>query len=109
MSEYDALIEGGIIGKVLELGAEPYQPLVAMPVHPLVSLEELERPSPKPFVGRPDVDYSDLDSLDPLYIPRYLVRRWGGPRFVQSPYYLLWQSEAGRGKRLADPKPVRKK
>ena len=75
-------------------------------VHPVVSLEELERPSPK--TGHPDRDFPELDTRDPLYIPRFLVRRWGGDKFLRSAYYKLWEAEAGRGKRLADPKPVRK-
>ena len=97
------------IGRASDLLPDDYKPVAALakePVHPVASLEELERPSPK--TGHPDRDFPDLDTRDPLYIPRFLVRRWGGERFLRSPYYKLWETEAGRGKRIADPKPVKK-
>lgn len=103
--------EPDIIGRASDLIPAGTQILSeALPketIHPLVSLEELERPSPRG--AHPDPEFPDLDTRDPLYIPRFLIRRWGGERFLRSPYYKLWETEAGRGKRLADPKPGQKK
>lgn len=105
MSEYDH-----IIGRASDLAPDlPHVEERKETIHPLVSLEELQSPSPQPFSGRPDPDYPELDSLDVLYIPRFLIRRWGPEKFERSPYFALWRSEAGRGERIADPKPERKK
>jgi hypothetical protein len=107
VSDFDQY--GAVVGRAAELlpQDEPIAPpLISAPVHPLVSLEELERPSPKG--SHPDHDYPELDTRDLLYIPRYLLRRWGAEKFLRSPYYKLWEAEAGRSKRIADPKPVRK-
>ena len=64
------------IGRASDFLPDDYSAPAALPkepVHQLVSLEELERPSPK--TGHPDRDFPDLDTRDPLYIPRFLVRR----------------------------------
>lgn len=77
-------------------------------VHPLVALEELERGSPKPFKGRPDPKYPDLDSLEPLYMPRFLLREWGEFKFRHSAYYAMWRNAAAE-RAGADPKAASKK
>ena len=104
MSEYDH-----IIGRASDLAPNlpPETPPVTHVVHELVSLEELERPSKEK--GHPDPDYPEIDTRDPLYIPRFLIRKWGSERFERSAYWALWKSEAGRGVRIADPKPGAKK
>lgn len=80
------------------------------PVHAAVRAERLLEGSPKPFKGRPHPKYPELDSLDNLYLPRYLIREWGEERFQRSPYYKAWVTESGRRQRLsADPKAGYKK
>jgi hypothetical protein len=81
-------------------GAPDLPPPPKSLTHSLASVEELERPSPQPFRGKPDIDYPQLDSLEGLYVPRFLLRELGEERFVRIPYYLLWRSEAGRAKTL---------
>ena len=112
MSEYEGFDD--VIGRASDLMPDDYVPLP--PPHkeivaPVASLEELERPSPKPFIGRPDLDFPDLDSGEPLYIPRFLVRKWGPAKFERSGYRALWQQEADRGRQpfRQDLKPERKK
>lgn len=100
MSEFDNLISDG---PAVEYAPPPHEP-----VHPLVPIEMLERPSPQPFSGRPDPDYPELDSGEPLYVPRFLLRRWGADTFRRSAYYQRWESAAGR-RQHADAKPERKK
>lgn len=78
-------------------------PPPAETVHPMVSIEQLERGSPSPFKGKPDPEFSELDSRDPLYMPRFLVRRWGAEKFLRSSYYALWKSEASRAEQLSPP------
>lgn len=98
----DESIFKDVIGRASDLvpDLEPAEPVQAAPVHPLVSLEELERPSRQK--GHPDPEFSDIDTRDPLYIPRFLIRRWGAERFKVSHYYALWQSEAGRARSSGD-------
>lgn len=84
-------------------------------IHPLMGREVLEGPSPKPYLERPDANlpngFPDLDTLDPLYIPRYLVRRWGWDVFAGSAYYHDWAMEAERvaRKHESDLRPAGKK
>jgi hypothetical protein len=111
VGEYEDII-GKIdnTGQVTEAVEKLKAAVLAGPVLPLVPIEVLERPSPTPFSGRPDPEYPDLDSGEPLYIPRFLVRKWGAERFLASGYYATWRSEAERGPRLAvDAKPGGKK
>lgn len=100
-----------VIGRAadLEPGVEKKPAPEKGVIHPLVSLEELERPSPKPFSGRPDPDYPELDSGEPLYVPRFLVRKWGSEKFRVSAYWSSWRSQAERGRVGADLKPSEKK
>lgn len=103
MSEYDH-----IIGRASDLApnvSTDTTPLLRQPVHPVVSLEELERPSKEK--GHPDPGYPDIDTRDPLYIPRFLIRKWGSDKFERSAYWALWRQEAAR-RPSAIPKPVRK-
>ena len=101
MSEYDH-----IIGRASDLAPELAPAEVRKePVHPVVSLEELERPSRQK--GHPDPDFPDIDTRDPLYVPRFLIRKWGADKFERSAYLALWRSEVGRKARV-DSKPVRK-
>ena len=70
MSDFDGF--GDVIGRATDLVPEG-EPLLtqALPketIHPIVSLEELERPSPQK--GHPDPEIPELDTRDPLYIPR---------------------------------------
>lgn len=74
-------------------------------VLPLASLEELERPSKEK--GHSDPDYPDIDSRDPLYIPRFLLRRWGPEKFQRSSYLALWRSAVDARER-PDPKAGKK-
>lgn len=104
---------GDVIGRAADLAPDDYVP--QPPPHKetvmqVPAIEQLERPSPKPFVGRPDPEYPDLDSGEPLYIPRFLVRRWGVKKFERSAYLAKWKSEADRDPLRQDPKksPKRK-
>ncbi len=97
MSDFDGFDH--VIGRASDLLPDDYVP----PAGPVkesyvapASREELERPSPEPFIGRADPDFPELDSLEQLYIPKYLIRRWGWERFERSPYRKLWQYEAER-------------
>lgn len=76
--------------------------------HPLVDQEELEHGSPLP-IQRADPRYKDIDTQDPLYVPRYLVREWGWPRFERSAYYSLWANETEDTNDGPDPRPSQKK
>ena len=77
-------------------------------VHPLVGRAELESPSPEPFRGPADHEHPDLDTRDPLYVPRYLVRVWGWAVFSESNYRLIWETEA-KGLHPRDLKPSERK
>jgi hypothetical protein len=98
MSEYEDVIGGLTRASDLdpELKKNPMPPPVRQVVHPMMSLDELRKPSPKPFFNRADKTYPELDPMEPLYLPKFLLRSWGEEKFLASPYYLLWQSEAGR-------------
>jgi len=77
-------------------------------VAPVASRSVLEAGSPKPFGGRADQKYPDLDTLDHLYSPRFLVREWGWDIFERSAYYQLWKLEAERSARRSDFKKAKK-
>ena len=109
MSDFDELLNEDVIGRGdVEAAVEKVKEVVRGSTHPLVPIEVLERPSPQPFSGRPDPDYPELDSGEPLYIPRFLVRRWGAERFRRSAYYSLWKDAADRQVHT-DAKPSSKK
>ncbi len=102
-----------VIGRAADLAPdlEPMPKLAKQPVMPVASLEELKEPSPKPFTGRPDIEFPELDSLEPLYLPKFLLRRWGPTKFFSSAYFASWKSEAQRSSRLhgTDLKPSEQK
>jgi hypothetical protein len=78
-------------------------------VAPVATRATLEAGSPKPFRGRADPKYHDLDTLDNLYSPRFLVREWGWDTFERSAYYQMWTLEAQRNAQRADFKKANKK
>jgi hypothetical protein len=109
MGEFDALVQGFDGGKLAQASnSEKLKRLVAKKdgsgVAALVDRATLEAGSPKPFVGRPDPRYPELDTLDRLYMPRFLVREWGYQTFLASKYYAQWAMEAAR-RGGSDPKP----
>jgi hypothetical protein len=109
VSEYEDVIGG--MARASDLAAElpPAEEAEKREVLPVATCEELERPSPKPFVGRADLDYPELDSLDPLYIPRFLIRKWGAEKFERSAYRAHWREAVRSGKQLVDAKPSERK
>jgi len=109
MGEFEDLVQGFDGEKLAKASSsEKLQRLIeernSFGVAPLVDRATLEAGSPKPFGGRPDPSYPELDTLDRLYMPRFLVREWGYQTFLASKYYAQWEMEAARsGGR--DPKP----
>lgn len=102
-----------VIGRVTDLLPDDYKPLPAPEkniILPVVSFEELEKPSPQPFKGRPCQRFPELDSLEDLYAPKYLLRAWGREKCARSAFWALWKTESERAiKTVPDLKPSEQK